>query len=305
MLTRTQRGLLEAERHLDLAFGIEGVGRFRANVFHHERGIGAAVRRIPLDIPEFEELGLPPALLKLTTRSRGLVLITGPTGCGKSTTLAALVDAVNRSRPAHILTLEDPIEFLHGDRRSLVTQREVGLHAPDFGGALKHALRQDPDVVLIGEVRDAEAIGAALTMAETGHLVLTTLHTNSAAESVNRVVDAFPGDQRDRVRSQLAFVLQGVLTQLLLPRARGRGRVCAAELMVCTPAIRAVIRDDKVHQLQSLIQAGRRAGMRTLLESLRTLCLRGEISPEEAARHVDDPESYLRTLGDPWDVERR
>ena len=300
MLTEAQRGLLAREHHLDLAFTIEGVARFRANVFHCTRGVAAAIRRVPLIIPELGALGLPPAFAKLSDRPHGLVLVTGPTGCGKSTTMAALIDAINRVRSVHVITLEDPIEFVHRGRRSRVTQREIGIHAGGFHGALKYALRQDPDVVLIGEMRDPETIGAALTMAETGHLVLATLHTNSAGESVNRIVDAFPGEDRDRVRSQLAFVLAGVLTQQLLPRSGKPGRVCATELLVSTPAVRTVIRTDKLHQVQSLMQTGRQSGMRTMAESLTTLCQRGEVAPSVAARYVDDPEAFMRRMGDSW-----
>ncbi|MCE2455000.1 MAG: PilT/PilU family type 4a pilus ATPase [Gemmatimonadetes bacterium] len=300
LLSETQRKILERACHVDAAFRVEGEARYRANIFHRLGGLAAAIRRIPLEIPPLAALGLPPALEKLALKPHGLVLVTGPTGCGKSTTMAALVDRLNREKALHIVTLEDPIEFVHAARRSLITQREIGRHAHDFCGALKYALRQDPDVVLIGELRDPDTIGAALTMAETGHLVLATLHTNSAVESVSRMVDAFPGDQRDRTRSQLAHVLEGVLTQRLLPRANGKGRVCAVELMICTSAIRTVIRDDKLHQAQSLIQTSRGSGMRTMAESLRALCLRGDLAPEEALRHVDDQGAFMRTLGDPW-----
>ena len=245
ILTEHQKKRFETEDELDFSFGVQNLSRFRGNVFKQRGCVAPAIRQIPYEI---EKLGLPPILNTLAERPRGLVLVTGPTGAGKSTTLAALVDMINRERRGHIITIEDPIEFIHRHQKCMVNQREVGADTHSFTAALKYTLRQDPDIILIGEMRDLETIGAALTIAETGHLVLATLHTNSAAESINRMIDAFPSHQQPQVRAQLAFVLEGVVTQMLLPKTKGRGRVCAAEVMICTPAIRAVIRDEKIHQ---------------------------------------------------------
>jgi len=241
---------------------------------------------------------MPPILGKLAERPRGLVLVTGPTGSGKSTTLAAMVDKVNRERKGHIITIEDPIEFIHRHQNCIINQREVGADTQSFTSALKYALRQDPDVVLIGEMRDLETIGAAVSIAETGHLVFATLHTNSAAESINRIVDAFPAHQQSQIRSQLAFVLAGVITQTLVPKAKGKGRVCAVEVMVCTPAISAVIRDDKIHQIYSLMQAGKKHGMQTMNDSLQMLYMKGEVTLEEALKRSGDQKELLRAVGE-------
>jgi twitching motility protein PilT len=227
-----------------------------------------------------------------------LVLVTGPTGSGKSTSLAAMVDKINRELHGHIITIEDPIEFIHQHKSSIVNQREVGTDTRSFAAALKYALRQDPDVVLIGEMRDLETIAAALTIAETGHLAFATLHTNSAAESINRIIDVFPSHQQTQVRAQLAFVLEGVITQSLLPKARGRGRVMAAEVMVCTPAIRALMRDDKVHQIYSSMQAGKKHGMQTLNDSLYQLYMAREVTKDECLRVAQDPNEFLRMIGE-------
>ncbi|HSG09145.1 MAG TPA: PilT/PilU family type 4a pilus ATPase, partial [Longimicrobiales bacterium] len=235
----------------------------------------------------------------LSNKPRGLVLVTGPTGAGKSTTLAAMVDKVNRERSGHIITIEDPIEFIHRHQQCMINQREVGADTQSFGAALKYALRQDPDVILIGEMRDLETIGAALTIAETGHLVFATLHTNSAAESINRIIDAFPAHQQGQVRAQLAFVLEGVVTQTLLPKAKGKGRVAATEIMICTPAIRAVIRDEKIHQIYSLMQAGKKHGMQTMNDALQMLYMRGDVTLEEALKRSGDPAELLRAVGEP------
>ena len=242
---------------------------------------------------------LPPSVRKLAERPRGLVLVTGPTGSGKSTTLAAMLDKINRERYGHVITIEDPIEFIHRHKNCTVNQREVGSDTKSFKAALKYALRQDPDVILVGEMRDLETIESALTIAETGHLVLATLHTNSAAESVNRIIDAFPAHQQSQVRAQLAFVLEGVVTQTLLPRAKGKGRVVAAEVMMCTPAIRAVIRDEKVHQIYSLMQAGKKHGMQTMNNALESLYLQGEVTLEEALKRSGDPNELLKAVGEP------
>jgi twitching motility protein PilT len=257
------------------------------------------VRQVPFKIVPLEELGVPPVLAKLSERPRGLVLVTGPTGSGKSTTLAAMLDKINRERRGHILTIEDPIEFLHRHQGCMVNQREVGTDTQSFSQALKYALRQDPDVILVGEMRDLETIQAALTIAETGHLCLATLHTNSAAESINRIIDVFPAHQQAQVRAQLAFVLEGVVTQTLLPRSRGGGRAVASEVMICTPAVRACIRDDKVHQIYSIMQAGKKHGMQTLNDSLHQLYLQREVALDEILRASSDPPELLRMIGEP------
>jgi twitching motility protein PilT len=257
------------------------------------------IRQIPFSVKTFDELGLPAALRQLSERPRGLVLVTGPTGSGKSTTLAAMIDKINKERKAHIITIEDPIEFIHRHQSCIVNQREVGTDTKSFGNALKYALRQDPDVVLVGEMRDLETIGAALTIAETGHLAFATLHTNSAAETINRIIDVFPAHQQSQVRAQLAFVLEGVVTQTLLQRASGKGRVMACEIMIATPAIRALIRDDKVHQIYSAMQAGKKHGMLTLADSLYTLYMARDVSLEECLRVVPDQNEFLRMVGEP------
>lgn len=289
----------EEDRELDLSFEVPGLARFRGNCFRQRGSVAMSVRHIPTEVTPLADLGLPSVLNHLAQRPRGLVLVTGPTGSGKSTTLAAMVDGINRGRAGHILTVEDPVEFVHRPRRCLVNQREVGTDTRSFAAALKYALRQDPDVILIGEMRDPETIGSALTIAETGHLVLSTLHTNSAADTVNRVIDAFPPDHQTQVRNQLASVLEGVVTQILLPRADGPGRVAAAEVLVATAAVRAVIRDEKVHQIGSLMQAGRKHGMRTLNDSLARLYLKGDIALEAALSRSADPRELLRAVGEP------
>ena len=299
VLSEGQRRRFAADSELDFSFGVPELARFRGNCFRSGGGVGMSVRHVPRHAASLDALGLPPVLHRLASRPRGLVLVTGPTGSGKSTTLAAMVDQINRRRRGHILTIEDPVEFLHPHRACVVNQREVGTDTSSFAVALKHALRQDPDVILIGEMRDPETMDAALTIAETGHLVLSTLHTSSASESVNRVISAFPADRQSRVRTQLASVLEGVATQLLIPRATGRGRVAATEVMICTAAIRAVIRDDKVHQIRSLMQAGRRHGMQTMNDSLARLYLNGDVTLEAALQRSGDPAELLRAVGEP------
>jgi twitching motility protein PilT len=299
ILTENQKKRFEVEDELDFSFGVQNLSRFRGNVYKQRGCVAMAIRQIPYEIHSIERLGLPTILNRLAERPRGLVLVTGPTGSGKSTTLAAMVDKINRERKGHIITVEDPIEFIHRHQQCVVNQREVGADTKTFAAALKYALRQDPDVILIGEMRDLETIAAALTIAETGHLVLATLHTNSAAESVNRIIDAFPSHQQAQVRAQLAFVLEGVITQSLLPRARGKGRVAASEVMICTPAIRAVIRDEKIHQIYSLMQAGKKHGMQTLNDSLQSLYLKGDVTLEEALKRSPDPQELLRAVGEP------
>ncbi len=298
ILTESQKKRFETEDELDFSFGVQNLSRFRGNVFKQRGCVALAIRQIPYEITPIEELGLPPILGTLADRPRGLVLVTGPTGAGKSTTLAALVDKINKERRGHIITIEDPIEFIHRHQRCMVNQREVGADTTSFTNALKYCLRQDPDTILIGEMRDLETISAALTIAETGHLVLATLHTNSCAESINRIIDAFPSHQQSQVRSQLAFVLEGVVTQMLLPKAKGRGRVCAAEVMICTPAIRALIRDEKIHQIYSLMQAGKKHGMQTMNDAFQGLFLQGMINKEEAVKRSSDPNEFLRAVGE-------
>ena len=298
ILTENQKKRFETEDELDFSFGVQNLSRFRGNVFKQRGCVAMAIRQIPYNITTIQELGLPPIVATLADRPRGLVLVTGPTGSGKSTTLAALVDKINKERHGHIITIEDPIEFIHRHQKCMVNQREVGADTQSFTQALKYSLRQDPDTILIGEMRDLETIGAALTIAETGHLVLATLHTNSAAESINRIIDAFPSHQQSQVRAQLAFVLEGVITQVLLPKAKGRGRVCATEVMICTPAIRAVVRDAKVHQIYSLMQAGKKHGMQTMNDAFQVLFMEGMITKEEAVKRSSDPNEFLRAVGD-------
>jgi len=298
ILTESQKKRFETEDELDFSFGVQNLSRFRGNVYKQRNCVAMAIRQIPYEINSISQLGLPSVINKFAERPRGLVLVTGPTGSGKSTTLAALVDKINRERKQHIITVEDPIEFIHRHKNCVVNQREVGADTKSFAAALKYALRQDPDVILVGEMRDLETISAALTIAETGHLVLATLHTNSAAESINRVIDAFPAHQQSQVRAQLSFVLEGVVTQTLLPKAQGKGRVAAAEIMVCTPAIRAVIRDEKVHQIYSLMQAGKKHGMQTMNDALQTLYMKGEVTLEEALKRSGDPNEFLRAVGE-------
>jgi len=299
ILTDNQKKRFETEDELDFSFGVQNLSRFRGNVYKQRGCVAMAIRQIPYEIVSVEQLGLPPIINKLADRPRGLVLVTGPTGSGKSTTLAAMVDKVNRERRGHIITIEDPIEFIHRHQGCMINQREVGADTQSFGAALKYALRQDPDVILVGEMRDLETIGAALTIAETGHLVFATLHTNSAAESINRIIDAFPSHQQSQVRAQLAFVLEGVVTQTLLPRAKGKGRVAAVEVMMCTPAIRAVIRDEKIHQIYSLMQAGKKHGMQTMNDALQLLYMKGDVTLEEALKRSGDPNELLRAVGEP------
>ena len=297
VLTENQKKRFETEDELDFSFGIQNLARFRGNVFKQRGCVAMVIRMIPFNVRTFQELGLPPVIAKLAERPRGLILVTGPTGSGKSTTLAAIIDKINKERKGHIITVEDPIEFIHRHQSCLVNQREIGTDTKTFAAALKYALREDPDVILVGEMRDLETVGAALTIAETGHLVLATLHTNSAAESINRVIDVFPSNQQSQVRAQLAFVLEGVITQTLLPRLKGRGRSMAAEIMVATPAIRALIRDDKVHQIYSAMQSGKKFGMQTMNDALYQLYTAREVAQEECERVSHDPKEFLRMIG--------
>lgn len=297
ILTDNQKKRFETEDELDFSFGIQNLARFRGNCFKQRGCVGMVIRMIPFSVKTFEDLGLPPVVAKLAERPRGLVLVTGPTGSGKSTTLAAMIDKINKERKGHIITVEDPIEFIHRHQSCIVNQREVGTDTKSFANALKYALREDPDIILVGEMRDLETIAAALTIAETGHLALATLHTNSAAESINRIIDVFPSNQQSQVRAQLAFVLEGVVTQTLLPRAKGRGRMMACEIMVATPAIRALIRDDKIHQIYSALQSGKKHGMQTMNDALYQLYLQRDVELEECLRASPDPNALMRTAG--------
>ena len=299
ILTEQQKKRFETEDELDFSFGIQNLARFRGNAFKQRGCVSLVIRQIPFQVKTFEQLQLPAIVAKLSEKPRGLVLVTGPTGSGKSTTLAAMIDKINREWKGHIITVEDPIEFIHRHQQCIVNQREVGTDTKSFASALKYALREDPDVVLIGEMRDLETIQAGLTIAETGHLAFATLHTNSAAETINRIIDVFPSHQQSQVRAQLAFVLEGIITQTLLPKAKGKGRVMACEILVCTPAIRALIRDDKVHQIQSSMQAGKKHGMQTLNDSLYQLYMNREVVVEECLRVSSDPNDFLRMIGEP------
>ena len=284
VLTDTQKKRFEQTMELDFSFGIKAIGsRFRCNVFNQRGAVGAVFRLIPEKIRTFQELGLPPVLATLAERPRGLVLVTGPTGSGKSTTLAAMIDKINTERHEHILTIEDPIEYLHQHKNCLVNQREVHSDTESFGAALRGALREDPDVVLIGEMRDLETVEAALKIAETGHLTFGTLHTNSTAQTINRIIDIFPASQQAQIRTQLSLVLEGIVCQSLLPRADGRGRCVSLEIMVPNPAIRNLIRDDKIHQIYGSMQTGQeKLGMQTANQSLASLYLRKQITLETA-----------------------
>jgi len=298
VLTENQKKRFETENELDFSFGIQNLARFRGNCFKQRGCVSVVIRQIPFNVKTFDDLGLPAVVAQLADRPRGLVLVTGPTGSGKSTTLAAMIDKINKELKGHIITVEDPIEFIHRHQSCIVNQREVGTDTNSFSAALKYALRQDPDVVLIGEMRDLETIQAALTIAETGHLAFATLHTNSAMESINRIIDVFPSHQQSQVRTQLAFVLEGVLTQTLLQRAKGKGRVMAAEIMICTAAIRALIRDDKVHQIESSMQAGKKYGMQTLNDALYQLYVAREVTKDECLRVTSKPNDFLRSIGE-------
>ena len=299
VLTENQKKRFELEDELDFSFGIASLARFRGNVFKQRGCVSVVMRQIPFSIKTFKDLNLPPVIARMAEKPRGLVLVTGPTGSGKSTTLAAMIDKINKELKGHIITVEDPIEFIHRHQGCIVNQREVGTDTKSFANALKYALREDPDVVLIGEMRDLETIQAGLTIAETGHLAFATLHTNSAAETINRIIDVFPSHQQSQVRAQLAFVIEGIVTQTLLPRAKGRGRAMACEILVATPAIRALIRDDKVHQIQSSMQAGKKHGMQTLNDSLYQLYMNREVTMEDCLRSTTEPNEFLRMIGEP------
>jgi twitching motility protein PilT len=297
VMTERQRKTFEEEFELDFAYGVPGHARFRVNLFRQRDSIGSVMRLIPWEIKDLASLGMPEVLEDFTTMQRGLVLVTGPTGSGKSTTLAALIDKINRSRSGHIITIEDPVEFLHEHRGCLVNQREVGQDTHNFRAALKHALRQDPDVILVGELRDLDTISVALTAAETGHLVFATLHTQSAQATITRIVDVFPADQQDQIRTQLAATLQAVVCQSLIKTADGRGRAAAVEVMVCNPGIRAMIRDGKLQQIQGALQAGAKDGNQTLNAHLAQLVKAGRITYDAGREPCTNKEDFDTLVG--------
>jgi twitching motility protein PilT len=291
VLTDAQKHRFEEHLELDISFGVKGLARFRANVFMQRGAVAGAFRRIPYEILGFRELGLPPAVESLCNKPRGLVLVTGPTGSGKSTTLAAMIDKINREKAHHILTIEDPVEYLHSHKKCMVNQRELHADTHSFANALKSVLREDPDVVLIGEMRDLETIEAALRIAETGHLTFATLHTNSAPQTINRIVDVFPEHQQAQIRAQLSFVLEGIICQSLLRRASGKGRALCCEILIPSSAIRNLIREDKIHQVYSMMQAGQiKHGMQTFNQALATLYHRRMISLQVALAYSSYPD---------------
>jgi twitching motility protein PilT len=297
ILPQRQRERLEQELELDMSYSLPGAARFRVNVYYQRDSIGAAFRLIPFEIKPIAELGLPPQVAELARYPRGFVVVTGPTGSGKSTTLASMVDVVNTERACHIMTVEDPIEFLHKHKMAMVNQREVGSDTKGFAPALKHVLRQDPDVILVGEMRDLETIQTAITAAETGHLVFATLHTQDAPQTIDRIIDVFPPHQQQQVRVQLSTTLQGIVTQQLLPTVDGQGRVVASEILVATPAVRNLIREAKIHQVYSVMQAGARYGMQTMDMSLSNLARQGKVSLQTAMDAAHDPEELKRLSG--------
>jgi twitching motility protein PilT len=297
ILTDAQKHKFEEHSELDLSFGVKGLSRFRGNVFMQRGAVAAAFRTIPFEIKSFKDLGLPEVINELVKKPRGLILCTGPTGSGKSTSLATMIDRINSERQEHIITVEDPIEYLHQHKKCLINQREVSADTSSFKAALKYVLRQDPDVVLIGEMRDLETIEAALTVSETGHLSLATLHTNSAVQTINRIIDVFPPHQQEQIRVQLSFVLEGVISQQLIAKKSGKGRVLAVEVLVPNPAIRNLIREDKIHQIYSMMQTGQaKFGMQTMNQSLLDLYVKGHISYEDALGRSSVPEELTTML---------
>jgi twitching motility protein PilT len=294
ILTDEQKEKFEKDNELDISFGVEGVGRVRMNVFQQRGSIASVMRNIPSKIRTFDDLKLPPVIKDLVKLPKGLVLVTGPTGSGKSTTLAAMLDWINSNLPHHIITIEDPIEYVHAHKACIVNQREVGTDTHSFTAALKYALRQDPDVILVGEMRDLETINAALTIAETGHLVFATLHTVDAIQTINRIIDVFPSGQQQQVRAQISFVLNGVISQQLLPLANSAGRVVALEVLIPTPAVRNLIREEKIHQIYSAMQTGTESGMQTMNQALFDLYQKQLVSHEEIFSRTMDPKELLR-----------
>lgn len=297
ILTDAQKHKFEENNELDLSFGVKGLSRFRGNIFMQRGAVAGAFRTIPFGIRGFKELGIPEIANELVKKPRGLLLVTGPTGSGKSTTLAAMVDKINSERYDHIITIEDPIEYLHVHKKCLINQREVSADTTSFRSALRYVLRQDPDVVLIGEMRDLETIEAALTVSETGHLTLATLHTNSAVQTINRIIDVFPPHQQEQIRVQLSFVLEGIIAQQLIPKKSGQGRVLAIELLVPNPAIRNLIREDKIHQIYSMMQTGQtKFGMQTMNQSLFELYSKGLLSYEDALGRSPIPDELIQMI---------
>jgi twitching motility protein PilT len=298
VLTDAQKHRFEEENELDLSLGVKGLSRFRANIFMQRGAVAGAFRTIPFKILTFQELGLPPIVAELAKKPRGLVLVTGPTGSGKSTTLASMIDKINTDRHEHIITIEDPIEYLHPHKNCIVNQREIGSDTLNFEDALRYVMRQDPDVVLVGEIRDVETMETALRLSETGHLVLSTLHTNSTVQTIHRVMDLFPAEQQDRVKTQLSFVLEGILCQQLLPRKDGKGRALALEVLVPTPAIRNLIREGKAHQIYSQMQMGQaKFGMQTMNQALLKLYKDRVVSREEAVSAAGDVDEFVTMMG--------
>jgi twitching motility protein PilT len=296
VMNEEQVAEFETTKECDMSFGIDGLSRFRLNIYRDRGSVVAAFRAIPFEIKSFEELGLPRVIATFAEKPTGLILVCGPTGSGKSTTLAAIIDRINQERNVHVITIEDPIEYLHRHNRSVINQREVHADTKSFAAALRHVLRQDPDVILIGEMRDPETIQAALTVAETGHLAFATLHTNDALQTINRIVDVFPASQQDQIRTQLSFVLEGVCVQQLIPRADGSGRVMAMEIMIPNTAIRSLIRAEKIEQIPSMIEIGAGDGMITMNQSLYRLMRRGVISTDVAFKRSSDPEGLRRLV---------
>jgi len=297
ILTDNQKHRLEENLEIDLSFGIKGLARFRANIFHQRGAISAVFRQIPYEIKGFRELGLPIIIERLCEKPRGLILVTGPTGSGKSTTLAAMIDKINRERSEHIVTIEDPVEYLHSHKKCIVNQREVAADTHSFTAALRSALRQDPDVVLIGEMRDLETVESALRIAETGHLTFATLHTNSAAQTINRIIDVFPAHQQGQIRAQLSLVLEGIVCQALLPKVGGKGRAMAMEILIPSSAIRNLIREDKIHQIYGMMQAGQaKHGMQTFNQALAALYFKRMITLETALARSSYPDELQEMI---------
>ncbi len=296
IMKEEQRKRFEINKELDLSFGIKGLARYRCNVFMQRGVVTMAIRSIPYQFMTMEKLGLPKVVQDMAFKPKGLVLVTGPTGSGKSTTLAALINRINEERRCHIITIEDPIEYMHQHKKSIVNQRELNSDTHSFPAALKYVLRQDPDIIMVGEMRDLETIQAALTIAETGHLVFATLHTNSTYEAISRIVDVFPSDQQPQIHAQLAFVLEGIVTQQLVPKMRGGGRILIPEILICNPAVRAVIREGKTHQIYTLMQAGQKYGMQTMNQSLCAAWMNRFISLDEAMGRSSDPKELEQMI---------